>query len=194
MLGEKQKLIISIFVVLLLLAGFGGGIYLKIKERGPLVGEIDRLEKTIRVHEQKIAQIEPLTEKIVALQDEIARYEVIIPDSEELDKMTDTVEEFRKTSGVEINDFRKVTRPLVAREEMGKAYRRVTYSMKLVGDFFEFVSFINLLENHERFIRVDSFRVLPGRGEDTSLMEIDLQISTFTTRPLQVKTPAGGSL
>lgn len=193
-MAEKQKLIVSIFVVLLLLGGFGLGIYLKIKEKGPLDANIDTLRKTIAIHNQKIAEIEPLTEKIAALQDELARYEIIIPDSEELDKMAETVDEFRKTSGVEINDFRKTSRPTTAREEMGKAYRRVTYDIKLVGKFYDFVTFVNLLESHERFIRVDSFRMSPARGEDTSLMDIDLQISTFTSRLLQVKIPAGASL
>lgn len=193
-MAEKQKLIVSIFVVLLLLGGFGVGIYLKIKEKGPLDTKIERLRKTIAIHDQKIAEIEPLTEKIAALQDELARYEIIIPDSEELDKMAETVDEFRKKSGVEINDFRKTSRPTTAREEMGKAYKRVTYNIKLVGKFYDFVTFVNLLESHERFIRVDSFRMSPARGEDTSLMDIDLQISTFTSRLLQVKIPAGARL
>jgi Tfp pilus assembly protein PilO len=191
---EKQKLAVSVLVVLLLLGIMGGVIYLKIKQKGPLDADIERLRQTIKIHEQKIAQIGPLTERIAALQDEIARYEVIIPDEEELDKMADTVEEFRKKSGVEINDFRNVTRPFTARQEMGQAYRRVSYNIKLTADFFEFATFVNLLENHERFIRVDSFRVSPARGEDTSLMDIDLQISTFTSRSPEAKIPAGASL
>jgi len=194
MLEEKQKLILSVVVVLVLLVGFGGGIYLKLKERAPLVAEMDRLEASIRLYDQKIAQIGTLTEKIAALQEEVARYEVIMPDSEELDKMADTVDEFRKKSGVEIKDFRKVISPVVAREQAGKAYEQVTYNMKLTGDFFQFVTFINLLENHERFIRVDSFRVSPSRAEDTSLMDVDLQISTFTSRMSQVKTSAGATI
>ncbi|KPJ63176.1 MAG: hypothetical protein AMS15_01415 [Planctomycetes bacterium DG_23] len=191
---EKQKLAISVLVVILLLAGLGGGIYLKIKQRVPLDTEIENLQRTIKIHEGKIAQIGPLTDRIAALQDEIARYEIIIPDSEELDKMADTVDEFRKKSGVEINDFRKISIPITRPEEAARAYRRVTYHMKLKSDFFQFAIFVNLLENHERFIQVDSFRVSPGRGEDILQMDIDLQISTFTSRMVQVKPPAGASL
>ena len=63
---------------------------------------------------------------------------------------------------------------------LAKDPKRYTNSIKITGDFQQFVKFLNFIERHESFLQVTSFALSPlGDLEKADTLAADIQISTF---------------
>lgn len=182
-MSELKKTVISAAVLVLVMIGAcvwgytGWGKYKKVEQ------SVDAKKIKVTALRAKLARIPQLRQEKNKLQDELTEYETILPNDRELDKIFDTLSEFTKDSGVIIAKFK----PERERQKTGattvvSSYKRVSYSLKLYGDFFEISKFFNLLENYKRFVRVDSFE-MGKRNLDDPLGETKLQVSTFVYDP-----------
>jgi Tfp pilus assembly protein PilO len=189
--SEGRKTLISVAVMMLLLAGVTTWLVLG-------ANATHRLESSISTKSAKLAEIREKQGAIPALRQEqqrlageLTEYETILPNDRELNKIFDTLSEYEKTAGLEIQVFNPVREKEDKRAVSETSYKRVSYDLDLVGDFFSAVRFISLLENHNRFVRIDSFSV-KQKSEDDPVNEISLKLSTFVYDPkAKSAAPAG---
>ncbi len=182
-MDETRKLVVSIVVVLLLVAGLTVLIYFGVKTQNQLKGDITDKEQLVVGLEAKIAQIPDLRKhkEMLAESQEIA--ERVLPDVKELEALDEVLTSFERQSGFELLERNpRLTRAPISPQAPQEPYEKYTYTLKGRGDFFAFVKLLSLLERHERFIRVDSFdiKVKPEESEEFPLCDVSLEISTFS--------------
>jgi Tfp pilus assembly protein PilO len=203
-LNDNQKLALTIAAFVLLLAGLGALNYTKIKERSQLASEIERFKGQEKAATEKIKQIPELREKRSKLINIIDQYAEILPKEEHVQHDTfvniidgyraDTKIVIQKAEYVKPKDSEKGKVP-VAQE----SFVRHRYKFKLLGTVPDFIDFVNKIENHTRFLKVDAINIKPvgaanETGDDLSdksdeeelaratepVKEIDLTVSTYT--------------
>lgn len=202
-LNEKQKIIAVAAFFLAALGGAGALVFFKYRERSSLLGEIDGLEAKKVTANESIQKIPHLLEKKAELVDSVDKYVEILPPEEHVqhESFVEIVDAYRqdtqiliqKADPVKVNDDPK-------RKGAGERERfiRHRYRFSLLGTVPDFIEFLNKLENHPRFLKVDSFRIQPSRSRDGSdasesnpdakelhaasnpIKEIELTVSTYT--------------
>ena len=116
----------------------------------------------------------------------------ILSEDEDLNAFTRRINEFVQTSGVEFQGLSKEKRPQVAGRNRGRkeSFERVGYNIKLEADAFAFLSFLDAVETHARFISVTQFNLtavslaqLDRGAEPTHQISVDLE--TYVYRPTE---------
>lgn len=176
-MSEKQVMIIS-FVVLGVILLLGGGViyYLQFEVLEAKNQELATAEKELNDAKAKVAQIEGIKKEIDKLRDQIKTKEVRIPDLTRLeyDEFANLLDELRKQAGVFVSTGRwiQVQKPQPVPGRPTRTYpptiHKVQYELSVSGGFFQLLKFVNLLEEHKRFINVDSFTIIPMQVLGTS--------------------------
>jgi hypothetical protein len=207
-MNDKQKVIGGFAILGLAVIGCGVLHFQKLGERSEMKEQIARHTKQVREAQEKIKRIPGLRaerEKLVSVIDE---YSQILPKEEHVqhDAFVDIIDSYRrdteiiiqKAEYVPIKEARATRRrgQPVAVEE--KDFFRHRYKFKLLGTVPELIEFVNKIENHTRFLKIDALKIKPlGAAEDTgtsdekqdeeelaqaaeAVKEIELTISTYT--------------
>lgn len=147
-----------------------------------------QLETDIQGLEQKVAKTEALTQELENLKANFAQYIKILPSPEiaTQQRLMELVQDkSSKTSfGLERFDLKKDLAGAAARRNK-TAFQEVEIALTAKATFEQFLRFLNSLERHESFVRVNTFTCTasPGGGPDADvgnpLLTIALNISTF---------------
>ena len=186
---EQQKLILSIAVVLVVLAALAGALYWEWKKLSAAQADLAAKEQEAQQLHQRIQNDIPrLKKELAEKQARVAEYEKTLPSAKEVESMDETLNAYKLQAGVQLLERRPV-RETGRRQVPGQVqlYYKYSYRLTMTADFFAWVKFVNLLENHERFIRVDEFDV-KVEDEESGLLNITMKISTFSYA--KVQTPA----
>lgn len=179
--NKKEKMILLALLigsgVLALLAGTG--IYLLQRKSGELEIANQGLKSRVAKAQTKIAKLGQLRLQRETADRRLRVAERILPSQEEVENLVDNLSEFALESGIIISEAKPALHSALAGRGVVKKFHEATFSLKLVGDFFQFVEFINKLENYKRFIRVDEFSIKSGTAKGSAL-SIGLNFATFT--------------
>ena len=180
--NKKEKMILLALLigsgVLALLAGTG--IYLLQRKSGELEIANQGLKSRVAKAETKIAKLGELRLQRESADKRLRVAERILPSQEEVENLVDNLSEFAVESGVVIAKAKPARQGAFAgRGGVVKRFQEADFDLKLVGDFFQFVEFINKLENYKRFIRVDEFSIKSETAKGSALC-IGLNFATFT--------------
>ena len=201
-LSEKQKIIVTAVGFVVVLGGLGALNYAKIKERFALLGKIEKYKEEEQAATNKIRQIPDLREKRSKLINIIDQYAEILPKEEHVQHeiFVETIDNYRKDTKIVIQKAEYV-KPKDADEKKVKQenFVRHRYKFKLLGTVPDFIEFVNKIENHTRFLKVDSISIKPlgsrdEAGDDLSeradddeltrasevVKEIEMIVSTYT--------------
>lgn len=116
----------------------------------------------------------------------------ILPSQAEIENLVENLSEFAQKSGVVIVKAVPI-RQGAYKPQKGAAlerFREATFDLDIQGNFFQFVEFLNYLENYKRFIRIDEYAVTPGKTESEP-HEIRIKFATFTYVEAQAEAPKG---
>lgn len=178
-LNDKQKLLAIGGGALALCLIAGGGVYWA----GGLVDEegvaIAGKQEQIKAAEAKIAKIPDAEREVIILRENLSEYVRILPNGQELEELLEEVYEYQRQSGVSIASFKPGARNRKAKQSK---FSSVTYDFQLEATIWQALRFINLLENHERFVKVTAFELKSGKPskESTEVVhDIKLSIETF---------------
>ena len=149
-----------------LAASCGALIYFKMEEiqraedeivqlDGEIAGAIALLEGTQALEEEVILQRE--TDEVVA---------TILPNDQDIAELVSALQQFESASDVNITDLKPVGTPQSSKSDFDK----VVYSLQLSGDAFEVLSFLDLVETHDRFMSVPRIRLTTARRSPTDLV------------------------
>jgi Tfp pilus assembly protein PilO len=175
---ERQALIITVIVVVLAVVAIGAGLFFTYRELGQLNEENANLDAKITDAQNKVNKIPDLKKQVSILLADLVLYEEILPDEKEIENIQDLFNDFKKEASIEIVSVR----PKAVRTSMRPVqanYDQHTYDLKLVGTYYQFMKFVNLLETHNRFIKVDTFEIRQ-KDPDSLISDIALTISTFS--------------
>lgn len=153
---------------------------LKEGEKATLEGEIDALT-------QKVALIEPLTLELENLKANFAQYIKILPSPEiaTQERLMELVEEKCERADFQVSRF-DVKPQLGAAKK--SAFQEIEITLQAKGTFDQFLRFMNSLERHESFVRVNSFNctaptvAVPDPADPAKEiwpLQVSLNISTF---------------
>ncbi|MCD6405575.1 MAG: type 4a pilus biogenesis protein PilO [Planctomycetes bacterium] len=178
--SEKVILLIVLIASLVVALGSGVGVYLLQKKAGRLQAENTALHSRIAKARTKLNNLNALRAERETAEARLKVAERILPSRKEIEDLVDNLSEFARKSGVVITKAKPVNRSAYAGARGAvKRFEEASFDLALKGDFFEFVEFLNCLENYKRFIRTDSFTLKAGRNEGTPL-DIALKFATFT--------------
>lgn len=217
-LADKQKVISVAAVFLLCIGGVATLNYLKFKTRTGLQEKIAKLQAAERAAQEKIKQIPMLLEKKVELASTIETYAEILPPEEHVqhEAFVEIIDGYRQDTKILIQkaDYVKVNEKVNDKSNKGQPKKadpfiRHRYRFSLLGTVPDFIDFLNKVENHPRFLKVDSFRIKPSRATDSQatlggnnpderelsaaknpIKEIELTISTYTYKGMTEKKPS----
>jgi hypothetical protein len=202
-LNEKQKIALVALVFGLAIAGLVALNVMKFRQRAELLAKIDGLKEEESKANEKIKRIPELREKRTNLANIIDQYAEILPKEEHTqhDAFVEIIDGYRRDTQIVIQR----TEYLKPKTETGDATKkqkenfiRHRYKFKLVGTVPDFLRFINKIENHTRFLKIDAISIKPlGAAEETNefddrsdseeiakarvpYKDIELTVSTYT--------------
>ena len=159
-LSDNHKLLILGGATLLLCGGGFAGIWWA---RGRVTEERDKItamREQIKAAEQKINQIPAAERDVIILRENVHEYVKILPEEREQINFMRIANQFINQSGVQVKKF--LPGKITATD--GGQFERYTYSFTLEGTLWQFMKFINLFENYERFVSVQQFKLDTGAG------------------------------
>ncbi len=191
---EHQKLILSIVAVLVIVGAIGVFFYLDSKNLSEAKAELEAKQNEEKQLRQRIdSEIPDLKKRLAEKELKVAGYEKSLPSAQEIEAMDETLNAYKLQAGVKLLErrpVREVTRPgLKAQLPL---YYKYSYQLSMLADFFAWGRFLVLLENHDRFIRVDEFTA-KVEDEETQLLNITMKISTFSYAKVVQPTTAVGA-
>ncbi|WP_410961806.1 hypothetical protein, partial [Salmonella sp. SAL4359] len=89
------------------------------------------------------------------------QYVRILPDEKEINEFVDQLTKFAGKSEVRIKKLDdEEARARSGRNQQGAtaAFDRIVYKLSIEGNCEQLLSFMDLFENHERFVRIGSFK------------------------------------
>jgi Tfp pilus assembly protein PilO len=191
-----QKLIAAIVGVLLLVGGTGFMIYSQMEENAGIVAEIDGINNEIQGHDAVIATRES-KKQLRDAQDQVFKQLVeILPQYSERqeEKIFEAVTQYSSIArlqfkGIIADPGKGGTTQPSGGPKPGAAtpadFTRTQLTVRLQGTYFNFLKFLNRVENHESFLRVDEVSLSPlaqqsaDASPDQKELAITVRISTF---------------
>ena len=183
--GDKKLMIILILLFIVAFGVIAALCYYRWNDNKKLEVEKVAIQQEIALMEIKKETITELRRKRRQRVEAINELTKILPTEDEASHsvLLRLLREFAKESGVSVTSL---LRPSEV-PEPGMPIIRYKYQLIVDGTFSQFVSFLNQIEKHTRFLRVDSFEVANMSSGpiwcETPEKKIRLQITTYTYKP-----------
>ena len=125
----------------------------------------------------KIGQIDGLERDVIILRENLQEYVRILPNDEEVNQFYADLNDYVREAEVQLTDLTPGAAGKVS------SFNKSEYKLSFSAGFHELLHFINLIENHQRFVTVSSLRIKSGREEDgvegPVLHDVSLTAETF---------------
>jgi len=208
--SDKRRLVIVGGVFLGLAGGLGTLTYFQYQKNTAYNEKIAVKQQEAGEAKRKIARIPALRQQAQELSEQVDRYASILPKEREVghDAFVETIARFARDLKIEILRADPVERedklPMsaaaakMATEKAAKrAFSEHSYHFELVGDFPNFLKFVNKIENWDRFLAVEEIEIRPFAasneprvGQDKEIeaakrseKNIELVVTTYTHTP-----------
>jgi Tfp pilus assembly protein PilO len=191
-MNEKQFTIIWVVaLVLILIAGGVSIYYLQFEVLEQKKAELAAVQDQVQGATKKKNAIPGLQKSIKELQKKEAELITHIPNltRAEYDEFANLLDDLRRKAGVSVSragwTVPSKPQPIPGRPAVVQppTIHKVQYELGVVGNFYQLLRYINLLEQHKRFIGVESFNVSKGPGGDvksTAQPKRDLRITIYS--------------
>ncbi len=181
-LTEKQLLILTISVAVVLSGGLGFLIWSDLKTIDEEEGKIEALRTQIAGAEREVALIPQREFRAIANREIAAREVAFLPELSEIEEFWNVLERYASESGVQISEIAPSNAGR-RRKKKKTSIRPIPQVMSLRGTADEFLRFINAIENHDRIINVVEYSIKAGEAPDSDGQlrhGIKLALTTFT--------------
>jgi Tfp pilus assembly protein PilO len=190
--NHKNLLRASIIGGVLLSGLFGWLGYQDWKAREAALEQIAQKRAELDRADAQIREIPKLEEKIIVLRETVNEYVRILPEEKEINTFVEKLTEFASRADVRVKKLDdEDVRARSGRNKKGAtaAFDRVVYKVTLEGNCEQLLTFMDQFENHERFVRIGSFKiehrpeVQEGVDPMTIPHQIDLDLETYVYNP-----------
>ncbi len=200
-LTEKQLTLLSGGIGVVVFIALCGLIFWAVSTAGTLQAEIRQLDVTRADLERKERDLPRLEREIASLQVEVERSVRILPNEKEIADLIKNLGSIRAQTAengltIKIKKFQPEQEkrlPGMVEDDADSEARFTPYPyvVEAQGNYYHLGRFINLLENHIRFIKVESYEMLNPKGDDAwsrPEKDITIKIVTYTYNPGQGET------
>lgn len=178
----NRNRILTVAITVAVILGSGGlsyWIYDKYKQTKQ--EESDYLSQ-IATAEVKRDKVPGLEKEVIKLRENVKEYVKILPDTKEVNDFVKKLSDFANQSGVELVSLKDDKRS--GKKKKQEVFDKETFRLELNGNIFEFLRFISLIENYERFIKVAEIIVKAGDFDEDILRsdvvhDIIISMETF---------------
>lgn len=182
---------VSVFLVI---AVFGFLTYQDIRSIDEIEVEIEGTRSSIEGANAKIRRVPDLEREVVCLRENLREYVKILPDEDEVNDFVNKINKFADLARVDVEKLDDVGAKRRKAQKSKDPFEKVEYKLQIKGSTENLLKFINLFENHDRFVRVASFDYKSAKGTAGSHIDADIQLETFVYNPgsaagPQVKIP-----
>jgi Tfp pilus assembly protein PilO len=186
--NHKNLLRASIAGGVLLSALFSWLGYQDYQARNAALDQITQKRADIDKADAQIREIPKLEEKILILREAVNQYVRILPDDKEINSFVDQLTQFAARSDVRVKKLDdEDVRARTGRNQKGPtaAFDRVVYKLSIEGTCEQLLSFMDLFENHERFVKISSFKIdhrdptQPDVDPMSVMHQIDIDLETY---------------
>ncbi len=195
--SEKQLLLLTVAGSLVFVLGFGGLIYwdldriyaAELSDENPEAAEIadselwgerrwiQEIDKQIEAARAEAELIPKREQDVIVYREIVARDTAILPNEDEVNRLTTTIGDFERMSGVRLTRVSDLNTDAAA----GQAIAQIPIKLQLAGSFDETLKFINLFETLDRLVNVTGFTLTAGPpdGEDHATHGVSLDLVTY---------------
>jgi Tfp pilus assembly protein PilO len=151
----RNKWIATIAGGVLLACSFGYLIYDEYGKIDAARVEVAGIRSNIESSRKLIEGTGALEREVIVLRELSEVMKKILPDTDDVNNLVRTFQKFSEESGVRISGLKK--RPNDPRDKGD--FTKVAYTLSLDADAFQFLDFLDLTENHRRFMCVPTFHI-----------------------------------
>ena len=117
--------------------------------------EVDGLKANIESSRKLIEGTGTLEREVIVLRELSEVMKKILPDTDDVNNLVRTFQKFSEESGVRITGLKKK----VDNDRDKGDFTKVAYTISLDADAFQYLDFLDLMENHRRLICVPNFHI-----------------------------------
>ena len=148
--------------------------------------EVKSTSERITAERVLLDETPALEQELLVYREISGRMAAILPDEAGLNDLVRSLQVFSERSGVEIRSLRRAAPRGEAKR--GGDLRAVSYTLELEGDAFELLSFLDLVETNDRFLRIPRLEVDAARRQELlggrqRVHSIRLDVETFVFEP-----------
>ena len=189
-LSEKQLLILTVGVTVLLTGGLGFLIWSDLQEVEKERKKTESIQGQIAAAQAEIDQISSREYRVIANREISDKEVAFLPSATEIENFWDVLERFADESGVRISALLSKAQ---GKKKRGRrsTIQSVPQIITLTATTDEFLRFLNLLENYDRLISVVEWRLQRGTAADPDgkvRHKINMSLTTFTYSKQVAKT------
>jgi len=181
---QKKQLIAILGSASVICLMAAGGVYHAQGQIEELARVTDEKQQAIVAAETKIAQIPNLEKDVIILRENLDEYVKILPDTKELIAFVRMLHQFERQSGiVGTGLIQKASRA----DKSKNSFAAIEYTYEMTATLWQFLKFVNLIENYERFVSITDFSLATGgkgKGDETRdgdvVHTVRLTMQTFT--------------
>lgn len=162
-----------------------GGVYYAYGLIEEVENSITAKNDAIAAAEAKIAKIPAVEKDVIILRENLGEYVKILPDTKELTNFVRMLQQFERQSGILGTNLKGRSGSSTAKAT-GR-FAAVPYTYEMTATLWQFLKFMNLIENYERFVSVTDFDISGAggaKGEETRdgdvVHKIRLSLVTYT--------------
>lgn len=161
-MNENRKLWLIGGGAALVCALAGAGVFwtMGVIEETRLATEQKRAE--VMAAEQKIAKIPSSEQEVIILRENLGDYVKILPDSRDLNHFVKMLNAFEQQAGIRAIEFKPGRAPRAAPGKQVERFSRIEYQYEFTATLWQFLRFVNFIENWERFVSITNFSIEAG--------------------------------
>ncbi|MFC1587409.1 hypothetical protein ACFL54_03780 [Planctomycetota bacterium] len=202
-LTEKQLLIISVAVNVVIAIGVLWGIYTKYQQHTGLQTEIDDLvaqENSLRTKKvEKLDQIKKDVEVLREEQNNVLNFRLPALETKEASKqeLFEIVQQYIQESNISISEAthlfedEKKKKGRKKKKAAVRNFEEVGYAYQLWARFEDIVMFINMLENNDRLLNVVALSIDASKGGSGGYYPMGVGFIAYVFKPPVKKKKAG---
>lgn len=184
-LSEKQLLVLTIGVAVVLTGGLLFLVYQDREEVDAIETEISALETRLQGAEIEVRKIPKREDKVLQFRAVEPRELAVLPTEQHIAEFHRQLAGFFSTAGMR---FQELPESSPEDSELAKGIRVTRNRLKGLGDANSIIKFINMIENDPRLVAVKGFKVEAGEAdrddpEAPILHEVEIELETYHYRP-----------
>lgn len=187
-----QKIVLAAACFVVIFGSLVAAIYSKYNEKEATLGQVEQLKQEIRGYQAKIDQ-KPAKQKLKEdIEDVFTELVDILPQASprQRDNIFDAVTQYAAIAKIRFKQLIQDTpvtmggqqppQPQGPAKPFGDAFEQTNLSLRFEGTFTNFMKFLNMVENHRNFLRVDEIALSPIRSDvEPRILDITVKFSTF---------------
>lgn len=170
----------------LMALGLGTLLYFQSKGIDEMRTEIEQVNSKLASDRKTLERTPDLEQDIIVHRETDQVVKTLLPNDQDILNFVRTLRDFEEASGVQFSSIKDNSSRARANKN---DFEKVTYSVNFESDAFQMLSFLDLVESHERFMRTPAFKLksAPRRdfGDISSDVRhsIEMEVETYVYEP-----------